>query len=123
MPSARNVDSNTVEKTTVIFKAKLIFDLISSLFFSDSFFMLIECSLMLGISVTASEPMSVDGIMIKGNVMPIIIPNSERASVEEYPNVMSLIGMMIEIKEETTDETVFAAVIGELDFSICLNSA
>lgn len=34
---------------------------------------------------------------------------------------MSLIGIKIEMIEETTDETVFTAVIGELDFKSGLN--
>ena len=50
---------------------------------TPSLSMSFDCSLIVGTIVTASELISVDGIMMIGNVMPIIIPNSESASVEE----------------------------------------
>ena len=72
--------------------------------------------------VTASALIRVVGIIMIGIVMPIIIPNSDNASVAEYPNSCNLIGILIALTEETADDTVLTAVIGELVFNSFLNS-
>lgn len=84
--------------------------------------MSLDCSLIDGIIVTASELISVDGIIRIGKVIPMIIPNSDNASVCENPKVCKRIGMIIAMIDETTDDTVRTAVIGELVFSKFLNS-
>ena len=86
-PSARNVDINMVENMRLLFSAKLIFVFNIDLFFKFPLSMLLDCSLNDGIIVTASELMSVAGIINSGNVIPMIMPNSDKASVDEYPNV------------------------------------
>ena len=53
------------------------------LFFNSPLSISFDCSLIDGIIVTASELINVDGIIIKGKVIPIIIPNSDRASEDE----------------------------------------
>ena len=78
-PSAMNIGINSVENTTVVRMEKLIFPLIAVVFFNAPLSMLFDCSLIEGMIVTASELISVDGIISNGNVMPIIIPNSESA--------------------------------------------
>ena len=50
---------------------------------TPSLSMSFDCSLIVGTIVTARELISVDGIMMIGNVMPIMIPNSDNASVDE----------------------------------------
>ena len=123
IPKAANVEIKIEEKTTVVFKEKFIFDFNIDVSLSSLLSISFDCSLIDGMIVTAKELISVDGIMISGNVIPIMIPNSERASVEEYPYNMSLIGIMIEMIDETTEETVRTAVIGELVFKSFLNSS
>ena len=85
MPNAKNVEMSNDEKTMVVLIEKFIFDfnidLSLRLLLSISF----DCSLIDGIIVTARELINVDGIIIRGNVMPIIIPNSDRASVSVKP--------------------------------------
>ena len=84
-PNARKVEIKREENNRLVFIEKLIFDFIIlvslSLFLSISF----DCSLMDGIIVTASELISVDGIIKIGNVMPMIIPNSDSASSSVKP--------------------------------------
>ena len=83
IPSAANVEIKIEEKTTVVRSAKFIFDFSIDLSLSSLLSMSFDCSLIDGIIVTAKEPISVDGIMISGNVIPMMIPNSESASVDE----------------------------------------
>lgn len=82
-PSEINVDSRIEENNRLDFIEKLIFDFIIDLFLIFPLSMLFDCSLIEGIIVTASEPINVAGIIKRGNVIPIIIPNSESASVDE----------------------------------------
>ena len=121
LPRAMNVESKMDENTIASLMAKLIFDLIKVLSVSLPLSILFDCSLIDGMMVVANEPMRVEGIITRGKVIPIIIPYSDRASVDEYPYVMSLIGIKTEIMEETIEDTVFAAVIGELDFNSALS--
>ena len=83
IPKAANVEIKIEEKTTVVFKEKFIFDFNIDVSLSSLLSMSFDCSLIDGMIVTAKELISVDGIMISGNVIPIMIPNSERASVDE----------------------------------------
>lgn len=82
-PSAIKLDSRIDEKIILVFNEKLIFDfmIVLSLRFPAS--ISFDCSLIDGIIVTASEPIRVAGIINIGKVIPIIIPNSESASVCE----------------------------------------
>ena len=121
-PKAKKVDKSNDENNMLDFSEKLILDLIIVLSFNLLLSISLDCSLIDGIIVTASEPMSVDGIISNGKVIPIIIPNSERASVFDKPNVCSLNGMITAIIEDIREETVRIAVIGELVFSKLLNS-
>ena len=105
----------------MIFIAKLIFDFRVDVSLRFPLSISFDCSLIEGMSVTASEPISVDGIMINGNVMPMMIPNSERASFEEYPNFISRSGMIIAMIDETIEDAVLTAVIGVLVFIRDLN--
>ena len=73
------------ENTTVVFIEKLIFDFRMVLSFKLWLSISLDCSLIDGIIVTASELINVDGIIIKGKVIPIIMPNSDNASVCEKP--------------------------------------
>ena len=79
-PRARNIDTKIAENKMLDFIEKLIFecriDLSFTMFLSISF----DCSLIDGIMVTASELIRVDGIIKRGNVIPMIIPNSDNAS-------------------------------------------
>ena len=120
-PKARNVERRIDENKRLDLIEKLIFDLITCVSFNWFLSILFDCSLMEGIIVTASEPINVDGIIRIGNVMPMIIPNSESASVLEKPNSRR-IGMMTAMIEDMSDETVRIAVIGELVFNRFLNS-
>lgn len=80
-PRAIKLESKIDEKMILVFSEKLIFDFIMVLSFKFPASISLDCSLMEGIMVTASEPISVAGIINIGNVMPIIMPNSESASV------------------------------------------
>jgi len=71
--SDENIKLDFNEKLTFAFKLVLSLSVPSSMLFDN---LLIE-----GIIVTASELISVVGIINKGNVMPMIIPNSDKASV------------------------------------------
>ena len=84
-PKAINVEIRIDENKRLLFIEKLILDFKMDLFFMFPLSMLFDCSLIDGIIVTASEPINVEGIIRRGKVMPIIIPNSDRASVDEYP--------------------------------------
>lgn len=64
----------------LVFSEKLTFDFIIDLSLSSPLSILFDCSLIDGIIVTASELMSVAGIIKIGNVIPIIMPNSDKAS-------------------------------------------
>ena len=54
--------------------------------------------------------------------MPIIIPNSDSASVCEKPKDCKLIGIIIDMSIPTADDIVLTAVIGLLVFNRFLNS-
>ena len=85
IPSAINTGIKIVENTTVVRSEKLILLRSAVVFFKFPLSMLFDCSLIEGMIVTASELMSVDGIIRSGKVMPIIIPNSESASALVKP--------------------------------------
>lgn len=80
-PRAKKLDSKTAENIMLVFNEKLIFDFMIVLSLSVPLSMSFDCSLIDGTMVTANELISVAGIMSIGNVMPMIIPNSDRASV------------------------------------------
>ena len=80
-----NVEINKDAKTIVVFIAKLILCFRTDVFLSSPLSMLFDSLLIEGIMVTARELINVAGIMTSGNVMPMIIPNSDKASVDEYP--------------------------------------
>ena len=121
-PKARKVDSNKDENKRLDFIEKLIFDFITFVFSNVFLSILFDCSLIEGIIVTASDPMRVEGIINIGNVIPIIIPNSDRASIFENPKDCKRIGIIIAMIDDMRDETVRIAVIGELVFNKFLNS-
>lgn len=77
------VGSIMLEKMIAILIAKLIFDLSMFLFKSLPSSILLDCSLIEGMIVVAKDPINVEGIMTSGNVMPIMMPYSDSASVEE----------------------------------------
>lgn len=122
VPNAKKLERNMLEKIIVVLIEKLIFDLKTFMSFGETLSISFDCSLIDGIIVTAKALIRVVGIIIIGKVMPIIIPNSDRASVAVYPKACNLIGMITAMIDETTDETVRTAVIGELVFSNFLNS-
>ena len=78
-----NVEIRIDENRMLDFIEKLILDFKIDLFFRLPLSILFDCSLIDGIIVTASEPINVAGIINKGKVIPIIIPNSDNASVDE----------------------------------------
>ena len=82
-PSDMNVEINIDENKRLDFIEKLIFDLRTALFLSTPLSILFDCSLIDGIIVTARELINVAGIIKSGKVIPIIIPNSDNASVDE----------------------------------------
>lgn len=82
-PIAINVEINKPEKTMLVLIENEIFDFKLFVFFSSPLSILFDCSLIDGMIVTASEPINVDGTIMSGNVIPIIIPNSDNASVDE----------------------------------------
>ena len=82
-PRAINVDISKDENNRLDFIEKLIFDFKIDLSLRFPLSILFDCSLIDGIIVTAKELISVDGIINNGKVIPIIIPNSERASFAE----------------------------------------
>lgn len=81
-PSAINVEISIDENKMLVFIEKFIFDFKIDLFFRFPLSMLLDCSLIDGTIVTARELISVPGIIRSGNVIPIIIPNSDNASVD-----------------------------------------
>ena len=81
-PSAMNVEISIDENKILDFIEKFILDFRTDLFFRFPLSMLFDCSLIDGIIVTASEPIRVAGIINNGKVIPIIIPNSDNASVD-----------------------------------------
>ena len=83
IPNAINVEISIDENNKLDFIEKLILDLRIDLFFRVPLSILFDCSLIDGIIVTASELINVAGIINKGNVIPIIIPNSDSASFAE----------------------------------------
>ena len=121
-PRAMKLEIKIDENTRLVFIEKLIFDFNVDVSLNVCSSILFDNSLIDGIIVTAREPMRVVGIIKRGNVIPIRIPNSDKASDAVYPYVWSLKGIMIAIIEETIEETVLTAVIGELDFTKFLNS-
>ena len=80
-PNARKVDKRIDEKSKLDLIEKFIFDFITLVSFNLFLSMLLDCSLIEGIIVTAKEPINVEGIIKIGNVIPIMMPNSESASV------------------------------------------
>ena len=80
-PRAKKLDNKIAENIMLVFNEKLIFDFMIVLSLSEPLSMSFDCSLIDGTMVTANELISVAGIMSIGNVMPMIIPNSDRASV------------------------------------------
>ena len=72
-----------VENKIVSLTDKFILFFKMVLFFSSPLSISFDCSLIDGMIVTASELMRVEGIIISGKVIPIIIPNSESASDDE----------------------------------------
>lgn len=84
-PNAIKLDNKIDEKIMLVFSEKLIFERITDLSLMVFLSMSFDCSLIDGIMVTASELISVAGIIKIGKVIPIIIPNSDRASVWVNP--------------------------------------
>jgi hypothetical protein len=82
MPSAMNVGIRILENIIDDLMENMILFFNAVISVTPSLSMSFDCSLIVGTIVTARELISVDGIMIIGNVMPMIIPNSDRASVE-----------------------------------------
>ena len=82
-PSAMNDESKSVEKSILVRIEKLILFFRADVSVNLPSSILLDCSLIEGIIVTANELINVVGIIIKGKVIPIIMPNSESASVEE----------------------------------------
>ena len=72
--------------------------------------------LIYGTRVTATEPINVPGIKIKGKAIPITRPNSLRASLEFKPAFISLSGIITEIRVVTKLETVLNVVIEDAPF-------
>lgn len=81
-PRAMNVEINIDENKILVFIEKFIFDFKIDLFFRFPLSILFDCSLIDGTIVTARELINVAGIIKSGNVIPIIIPNSDNASVD-----------------------------------------
>ena len=121
-PKARNVDSKSAENKMLVFIEKLIFAFIDVLSFIRFLSISLDSELIDGIMVTANDPINVAGIIKIGKVIPIMMPNSERASVFEKPKVCKRIGIIIAIIDDINDEIVRTAVIGELVFNKFLNS-
>lgn len=78
-PSARKVDKKIDENNTLSLSEKFIFEVRIDLFFIAFLSISFDCSLIEGIIVTASELINVEGIIKIGKVIPMIIPNSDRA--------------------------------------------
>ena len=81
-PSAMKLEIKIDENIKLDFSEKLILDFKLVLSFSVPSSILFDNLLIDGIIVTASELINVVGIINNGKVMPIIIPNSDKASVE-----------------------------------------
>lgn len=80
-PSAKKLDNKIDEKIMLVFSEKFIFDLIIVLSLSTPLSISFDCSLIDGTIVTARELISVAGIIKTGKVIPMIMPNSDNASV------------------------------------------
>ena len=80
VPRDKKIGINIDEKIRDILIENMIFDLREFISFIVSLSISFDCSLIDGTIVTASELISVEGIIIIGNVMPMIIPNSDSAS-------------------------------------------
>ena len=80
VPRAKNTGIKIDEKMSDILIENIIFDLSEPISFIVSLSISFDCSLIDGTIVTASELMSVEGIIMIGNVIPMIIPNSDKAS-------------------------------------------
>jgi len=69
----------------------------------------------------ANEPIIVLGTLNNGSVIPIAIPSSDRACSCVYPLLVSIIGIMIEIKGIINEEITLTTVIGVLFLINVLN--
>ena len=69
----------------------------------------------MGVKTKAIEPISVDGIKIRGNAMPKTLPKSEVASEGEMPKKSNLAGNITATSVFISEVDVLIAVIGAED--------
>lgn len=84
-PRAMKLEIKIDENKRLVFIEKFIFDFKLVVSLMDPSSILFDNLLIEGIIVTARDPMRVVGIIKRGKVIPIRIPNSDKASAAEYP--------------------------------------